>query len=351
MKRLACHMWVLVLLMASAQAAEPAKQVRWEREAAMAASVDSDSAGYRSELRSSLRSGDGESMLATLRHVQSSPELSAPARERLVFGFVEDLRQEPPGSVPAEVIEFLKSYPVTVMVEHHDHPYADEALYNIPTATFGVVNHWTRQQAAFDGASMLSKSASSLVRAYQDSSDPARQRGFIDAIATAEPATLLELNRVVLDQIEQAPQLTALAGHSALRTGDLESLQSLAQFGSGPGLNEVLRLSAVTLDTGQRERLLNAALNSGKPENAALAIAHLGSTMGHSEHMLQSLVGQLSDPQLGAAAALALSRNPSPSLQRVLSEIGRDDKTTVAASRARLALQLMQDFDEPEAPR
>ena len=66
---------------------------------------------------------------------------------------------------------------------------------------------------------------------------------------------------------------------------------------------------------------------------------------------MQSLVGQLSDPQLGAAAALALSRNPSPSLQRMLSEIGHADKATVAASRARLALQLMQDFDQREVPR
>lgn len=351
MKRQAWHMCLLTMFLAPALAAEQSGPVRWEREAAVAASVHSDTSDDRLSLLASLKSGSGEDMLATLRRIQSSANLSAPARERLIFEFVQDLRQEPPGSVPPKVVAFLKRYPVTVMVEHHDHPYADEALYNIPTAMFGVVNHWTRQQAAFDGAALLSTDASALVRAYLDTDDPARQRGLIDAVSTADANTVRELSRVALDEIDQQPSLTALAGHAALRSGDLALLNSVVSQGGGPGLNEVLRISATQLDAVQQEQLLQSVLNSGRPGNAALAIAHLGPAVRDGEHMLQALIGQLSDPHLGSSAALALSRNPSPALRRALTEIGRHEQAAVAASRARLALQLMQDFPEQEAPR
>ncbi|NNE04371.1 MAG: hypothetical protein HKN15_01420 [Xanthomonadales bacterium] len=352
MKMLARYILPLMFLLTSgAQAADEGQPVRWERDAAVNASVDARAAGYRSQLRSSLRTADAEATLGLLQHLQSSAELSAPARERLVFEFVEDLRQEPPGSVHEVVLEYLKQYPVTVMVAHHDHPDAHEPLFNIPTATYGVINHWTRQQAAFEGATMLTRNAASLVQAYRESSDPAQRRGFIDALATADPMTLMELNRVALGQLSQVPELTALAGHSALLAGDLESLQALAAQGSGPGLNEVLRHSAARLDGAQREGLLEAALASNRPGNAALAIAHLGTGVTTNEKMMQMLVRQLDDPQLGAAAALTLSRNPSPTLNRILAGIGQDQGAGLAASRARLALQLMDDLPSQEAPR
>lgn len=330
------------LLAGQAQAYEPRAPEVWERGAAWRASLSQDTEAQRAELRQLLRSGDSEASLALLQALDRDPELPAPVRERLLLDYVNDLRQEPPRAVSDTVMQFLASYPSTVLVAHEDHPRVLVPMFNISTATAGVDNTWTRQESALRGARLLAADAAGLVEAFAASSRLPEQRGLLDALAGAEPDQRRAVAAMAMQQLELRPELAELAGEAALLNGDSDLVGRLLAAAPGETLNRLLSRSADTFDSVRNARLLNTALDSGSPEIAALAIAQLAPVLiGHAPSV-DRLFDLLGHPHTGSAAALALAGSPDPDILTRLEAIARAQAGSLAAARALLALELME---------
>jgi hypothetical protein len=247
----------------------------WERDEAWRSSTSVNTKIQHDQLRQLLKAGDHEGTLRLIRAIEQQNDWPAPARERLIFEYVSELRQEPPRSVSNEVIDYLRGFRPTVFVPHEDHPRASVAMFNISTATAGIVNGWSRQEAAYQGAAFLAAGAQGLVQAFATEESLPRRQGLLDALSTATPAQLNAVARHAVKGLDQSPRLLALAGNAALLNRDFETLEQMAEAGRGVDMPALFRDSAQMFDTEQNSRLLKAALQNPSPTIAALAIAHL----------------------------------------------------------------------------
>ena len=92
------------------------------------------------------------------------------------------------------------------------------------------------------------------------------------------------------------------------------------------------------LQTAETAELLEFAVQQAPAVNAALAIAAWWPRLKHDPVIRELLIGTLSDPGLGASAALALSQEPDIQTIRDLQETASGNST--AARRAQMALDI-----------
>jgi hypothetical protein len=202
-----------------------------------------------------------------------------------------------------------------------------------------VRNSTSRQQAAGRSA-VLSGQAENWIRAFQSAS-PEERRGFIDAIDTQPVEPMESLGRQALDGVASEPGLTAVAGSVALRTADHEALRQLLIRGSGPDLAPILRETAAALPLNEQAQILLSVIQEAPPENAALSIALLAPGLQHIPEITDTLFDLLEDKELGAAAALTLSKYPSVEVKARIMALA---ETGLAGSqRARMAVSLIQN--------
>jgi len=329
----------LACLVSAAALAAPTHET-WDREEALRVSASVDTGEARARLRLATKSGDGAAQLELLKSPDSSGAWPAPVREKFLLDHVNELRQEPPNSVSPQVVQFLARYPSAVMVAHEDHPGATVPLFNIAAATAGVLNHWARQESAFAGAATLAANPPALVSSWLEAENAATRGGLLDALSTATPDRLREVTPEAMKHLSSHPELLPLAGGAALRTGDVGTLEAIVQESGGPGMHHLLRQAAVTLGPDDALRLLEAALDAQNPETAALAISILGPALP-PESVDPLLLSRLGDPVMGAAAALALSTQPSAATRLGLEALA-SGADPLAAARAQLALRERQ---------
>lgn len=350
LRSITCLVATGILAAAPTQAYQPHAEETWNREDALRVSSEYDTTGQHQLLRQMTEAGDSESQLAALRDIDARSDWPAPVREKLLLDYVNELRQEPPGSVSAEVLEFLGAYPEAVLVPHEDHPSAGIPLFNIRAATAGVLNGWTRQEAAFTGATLLAEEPSTLVTAWLEESRPAARRGFVEALSTASRPQLLAVGASAREQIRQHPKLLELAGQAALLSQDTETLHMLMKGPGGKDMHRLLRQAAGSLTGGDLAMLLGAALQSENPETAALAISILSPSLA-AESVEPLLLEQLGDAELGAAAAMALAANPASRTRQSLETLAATSEDRLTATRARLALDHLGPKTDREGAR
>lgn len=314
----------------------------WAREHALRASVTPQSRAHANTLMQGVRAGDDRATLANIQSLDRDPELPAPARERLLYEFVNELRQEAPRAVGPEVMAYLANYRSTVLVPSEDHPRMVVPLFNIRTATAGLDNQWTRQESTLRGSALLHDGAHELVEAYAASGRVAEQRGLLDALGPATPPQRQAVAEAALQDLEAQPQLLELAGAAALLNDDSAFLARLLERAHGEGLHRLLAASAQQFGMAENARLFDTALDSGSVETAALAIATLAPVLAMHGPSVDRLFTELGRAETGSAAALALAGNPDPDVLTRLEAIARDQGGTLAASRAQLALQLIE---------
>ena len=340
-KRFMGLVWTLLLILPGFAFSLPILDPEaWERDEAWRASASVNTQHQKDRLHQLMKVGDDAGSLRLIREIEQQADWPAPARERLIYEYVTSLRQETPNAVGPEVIGYLREFVSTVWVPHEDHPQATVPLFNIKGATVGLVNEWSRQEAAFEGAALIASNPGQLVRAYETEQGLAKRRGLLDALSTASPVQLRAISDVALTGISRNPGLIAVAGVAAIRNADIEALTELAEKGRGAEMNHVFRDSAMLLDTGQNHRLLEAALRNPSHEIAALAIAQLSPSLTGHAPTEELLLRTLSDRNLGASAALALAMNPSPRVLQSLERLAGSKGNEVSVSRARLALQI-----------
>jgi hypothetical protein len=312
----------------------------WEREEAWRAAVSVDTQAKQGDLHRLLKTGDDKASLTLIREISSEESWPAPAREKVIFNYVSSLRNETPQAVGKELISYLQTYQSTVLVPHEDHPSSGVPLFNIKAATAGVVNGWARQEAAFEGAAMVSSDPAKLPEAYAAESSLPRQQGFLDALETASPSQLKAVSQYALQEMVTRPEFQAVATRSALINMDFDVLLQLAESADGSGVHTLFGESAMRLENVQIQQLLQAAIRNPSGETAALAIAQLAPALAGHEPGEALLLEMLGDPALGSSAALALVANPSNKIIQELQELAAPENTQLAAIRARLALDI-----------
>jgi hypothetical protein len=147
---------------------------------------------------------------------------------------------------------------------------------------------------------------------------------------------------MALSAMDQEPALAELAGEAALLLADTRALEQLVRNGRGSTITHVLRASRQRLSPDQVERLLDTAIEQAAAEVAAVAIAELAPVLVGRRGVEDRLFSLLDDETLGATAALSLTRNPSDTTLARMGELLREGGHTLAAKRARLALELLE---------
>jgi len=330
-------------LMSQALAYESRSPEAWERTNAWRLSTTPDSPIHAAQLRQLVRAGDKRGTLAYLQSMDRDPQLPAPARERLYLEFVNALRQEAPRTVDQAVLDYLFAYPVTVFVPDEDHPRNSVPLFNVHSATAGLDNTWTREEAVVRGASLIQRGPRYLVNAYSGANNEAERRGLLDALSNASGPQRQAIAEASLDEVETHAELAEVAGNAALLNEDSDLLEHLLARTHGNGVHRLLRSSALLFSREQNARLLGAALDSGSVETASLAIAELAPGLAGDASSMDRIFSLLGNPQLGSSAALALAAQADPVIATRLEALAAGEGQPLAAARAHLALQWMDD--------
>jgi hypothetical protein len=338
-----CALVAVLSLSALAEDKNGPARPNWDRMLALKTAAAETRMGndalQRAEWFKALREGDHDALLHSLREFSAAGDLSAPAREQQLLLFTVALADFPAQQVPAPLLEFLAGYSPQTLVAHEESDDTAVALFNIPAAAQGVQYELTRQRAESHAAAMLARPAEEWIRNYLSAPTAARS-GFLAALDFASGAQLLALDRNARDLLGTEPDLTAVAGRTALATGDVQSIHHVLESGSGSDVTSMLRAVAGVLPSGDRAELLLASIESAPAQNAALAIALLSPGLQAEPVVTSALFDLLEDPQLGSAAALALARFDAAGVRSQLFLLSGSDGP--AATRARMAIELQE---------
>ncbi len=314
----------------------------WERDAALAAVAETDHQAVTRALVDLTIAGASLDLLDLLEATRTRPDWSGPARDAAVYRYVEDLRELTPGSLDPAVLTYLKAWPANALVPNQDHPSDLIPLLNVRAAASGVENSWKRQEALLEGLALLRSNPESLADAFALEPDGAVRDGYRLALVQAPPAALASLNRAAAQRLANMPELTPLFAEAASLSGEVNAHLAVLKAGRGAPVAAMLRQFSGQAGLPAQRELLLESLHDTPATNTALAIAELAPALVGSSPVDQALIGILSDPALGASAALALSRSGAPATVEALEALAQGGAGP-AATRARLALELQRE--------
>lgn len=123
------------------------------------------------------------------------------------------------------------------------------------------------------------------------------------------------------------------------RTGDPELLWQAISVGAVGDLPAVLRLTSEQFDASECAGLLKRSLELESNTRKALTIAQLGPVTINEPDSQDVLFDTLNSPELGAGAALVLSKSPDPQVIERLRRVA-EKQDGLARQRASLAIHL-----------
>jgi hypothetical protein len=318
------------------------KQVKqWDRSSAMAAarSVNIDVAVYEIGDISSLR--DGKTTLSKLKNMETRSDWPLPAREAVIYQFTLSLADLPREAVAVEIMQYLQNFQPQTLVPHEEHRDAAIPLFNIRRAATGIENGWQRTEFAIEAETLLATQADVLLSTYVKSENHNQRSAYLDALRQADTPAVIQVQDLALEQLAKTPSLTPMLGITAARTADTFAIKQLLSKGRGAGLSTALELIGKQLQAPETAELLVFAIQQAPATNATLAIAAWWPQLSHDAATRDLLVGLLSDPALGSSAALALAKEPD--IQTIKALLDTADGDSIAARRARLALDINRD--------
>ncbi len=327
---------VLAHLAQTTWANDQRRPEQWDRTSAMLAvrAVDIDLAVR--EIGNLATLNDAESTLKNLHSIANRSDWPLPVREAVIYRFTQSLATMPRAAVAAGVVSHLKNFQAHTLVPHEDHGGASIPLFNIRAAAAGVENGWLRNQSSLEAESLLITKPATLVDHYRKSGMHNVRSGYMDSLRYADLMALTVVQNAALEQLAQAPELTAVVGLTASITGDNDAMLKLLIDGRGAGLATALQRFSEQLQAVEISDLLAEAIEHAPTTNAALAIAQWWPRLRHDKATRELLLDYLADPELGSAAALALAQ--SPDLQTIKSLRNIAEGNSVAAKRAQMAL-------------
>ncbi|MEJ8569723.1 HEAT repeat domain-containing protein [Elongatibacter sediminis] len=287
-----------------------------------------------------LRGGDIEGLAAELSAFAVADSPVAPAREADVYRFTVALGDLPEDLVPPPLLQQLEAWPIQTLIAHEEGPGHAVPLFNIRAAARGVRAAQIRRAGERQASLLLPAGPETWLRTFAGTDDEQRRRGFIDVLHAAPEAERRAIATAALAGAAGQPRFAVAAAHSVASLNDARAMLALMEVADGADLNwnEVLRSGAGQLDETQRADLLLGAMADWPPDRAALAMGILTPGLTRHPDVTESLFELLDHPELGASAALALSRHPEPRITaRLEQHAARADS---AGRRAALALHL-----------
>ena len=336
--RLPKHIWVFLACCASASfAADQVNVEHWDRNSAMAA-VHASSAAIEARQLSDISSLPGGETLQRLKILETRDDWPLPAREAAIYQFTQSLADLPRDAVAEQVMQYLLTYQARVLVPHEDHRAAFVPLFNIRGAAAGVEHSWQRLEFGAEATNMLTAEPGSLVAAYLRATSHTQRSGYLDGLRQSGLDEISLVQSTALQGLASNPSLTPLIATTAVITGDISAIQKLLVNGQGAGVSPALMQLQEQLHPSETAGLLAFAIQQAPTGNASLAIAAWGPALhGHSASR-ELLITTLANPDLGAAAALALAQNPDIQTIRDLQVTAGKD--SIAGQRAQMALDI-----------
>lgn len=327
---------LFICLPALAVAQPPLSAPNWdERLAVQTAQVPASHARV-AELFSLMATGDRPALDSALDATIAGRDLSAPARDFILFRFTVGLADF--DSIDPRLIDRLRTIEPAVRVPHPESASLGVPLFNIAGAAEGVRHLGLRRQAQDKARHALGASPQAWVDAYLLAA-PAQRAGFVDALDNATNGELLDILLAASARLPGNPELTPVSGKAALLTGAAETLGDVVRFGSGDALPRILEAAAHTLPEAERLGLLHIAVLEAPPANAALAIAQLYPDLAATPEATELLFDTLDHAELGAASAMALAQSGGAEARARLQQLS-DDGAGLTSARARAALAL-----------
>lgn len=283
-------------------------------------------------------------LLPALIDLSQRDELPWPLREAAIAQFLAQLATVEPDGVPPQALDFLRGWQSRTLVPHEESANLGAALFNIAAQTQGLENRWRREQAAATARISLRHSAPSLLQQWSVSSaDPAVRAGILDALTDADPELLRVLARATTEAKSERSDpgpTAALAVATAMAAGDHQRMRELVSAASAGELPGLLRALG-RMDAGRPSfDLLREHSGDWPKSSTALAIGLWSPHWAGDREAESWLIEQLSDAELGAAAALALARTASDAGRSHLHFLANRSGDARLAARARLALSL-----------
>ncbi len=331
-------LWLCLETSSLAYAEGALSRPNWDRTLAVETAHQQSLVPELQQLFQLARSGQDALLVQSLNAIEQDSNLPVPVREQALFRFAVGLADLDPDSVGPAVLQHLLNYQPRVIVSHEELDTMGVPLFNIRAATHGVRNSWARRKAENRAQRFSSEQTGQWIDSYLASS-PQERKGFVDALDYASDAELMNLSKASLVRLSDHPELTTVAGKSALLMRDSQALEHLLVTGRGPQLSGILAAAVEKFSEEEIATLHQTAIRSAPPESAALAIAHLSPALGNHAGTRKLLIDLLRHPELGSAAALALAGYSDPEIKAVLLALTASEDP-LAASRASLALEL-----------
>jgi len=320
----------------------------WSAAAAREAAAQSDTSAALRPLLALARTHQHDALLMDLRILSANDDLALPARERILFEFATSLGALEPHEIDPGVLAWLMSYESRVLVPHEDAGLSGVPMYKVRAAAAGVAHNRQRQIAGRRAARPEDQGSAAWLAAYLDST-PSMRQGYLDAIEGMPENSLRDLAMAAVEALPRIRDLTPVAALAADRLVDAELFQAVVTEGRGPSVAAALRNAVQTLDEVEQSELLQSALSRAPAVNASLALAEIAPKLFHQPETVNLLLGLLDDPELGASAALALSRSPDPIIRERLARLAGSDLGLVskrAALATALAAEAIQGSDK-----
>lgn len=316
-------------------AADPLAAPNWDASLAAQIAAVPESQERLRELNDLARAGASAELQSRLEAVIRGDSLSQPQRDYVLFKFTVGLADAQ--NVDPAILERLRNVEAATLVPHPERATAGVPLYDIASAAEGVFQLGLRRDATNQASALLGAGANQWLDAWEAASRSQRA-GFSDALQSASDDSLRGVLEASLARLPATPELTPIAGKSALILRDRGALEAVLLHGGGSELASILEAAALTLPAADSAALLRYAIDTAPPTAASLAIAQLYPELNINADATDLLFATLNHPELGGSAALALARGSTETRARLRQLAVESDG--VVASRAHTALEL-----------
>lgn len=335
----------LMLLAPAGFAVSPAQRPEapnWDPQLAAEIARQYDTAGAASELNRLLYAADAGQVLRALKDLERRADWPVPAREAALAAFTESLRGVPRDTVPEAVLDHLKAYRARILVPHHDRADIGEPMFRIGAQVHGVENGWAYDEAALRGGRLAARGPMEFIGAWRRADSLAKRNGLLDGLRVASPESVAAVHQQAMMALTTEPAIAPLAARSALATGDVDALQLIILQGDSVMLPPTLRQAAAQLHAQEAANIFLDLLDAAPAPRVALVLGAWAPMLIESPEVEARLLTLLDHPELGSAAALTLSKQPSDAALEALDRISRQDENWLAADRAWMALDLYE---------
>jgi len=323
-------------LLAPAAHAQSLPQPNWDRTEALQTVAISDHRPLLAEWLLQIDRGETAQLLESIKLAhQNTNQHTDPAFEAQLFELALALAEAPLDVAVDDLLLWLADYSSQVRVAHEERADYGVALYPVAAAALGASAERQRRRGQTASMALLNSGSQLWIKRYL-AAGTFEQQGMTQSLSEVRIETIRPLAAELQEQVARHPELAAPAGAVAGVLADTGLFLAAYQFSHGADSADLLREANWRLDAADRSELLAGIMAFPAHDKAALGISMLAPALHSNPTVSTRLLGLLDDPQLGAAAALALAGHPDQQVQTQLQQLLQSGG--LKASRAALAL-------------